>query len=454
MGMPIQVTDAEGSSSWVDSDTGEPVAGPPTVNPFAQADTVGGRVKLSDLASIGITADHLAATGFRDNGDGTATRMALLEDPTANQQNSSGLTGMINATLGNPLLYAGIAGAGALGAFGSASAFGADAALAAGGAGSAAGGGAALAGGASAADAAGLAQMAADAGLTGQAATNFVASGGTLGSTAGLNTLGSSLGVNPRDGLANPFTSPEIPEIYQGSNPVAGSTPTGGFNMDYFKNTPTSSLTGKLTDLGIDPARAAQFAQSLSGAGSGVSALSNLFSGQGGANDYAKLLGAGVDIFGANAARNRSNQLWDAGSDARARFNAGMQPGFDINNIPGYKSALDTSTNAYLSKISAAGGNPAGTGSAQAETQKYLMGSLGLPTWQNYESQNANVGFGQGVTEAGTSGIKGLASAVGQGTGRLTAEPYDMNSTLGNLSSLSELFKKFGGGGDMFTTQR
>jgi hypothetical protein len=96
-----------------------------------------------------------------------------------------------------------------------------------------------------------------------------------------------------------------------------------------------------------------------------------------------------------------------------------MQPGFDLNSMPGYSGALQTSSDAFTRSLSAKGGNPAGTGAAQAETQKYLMGSVGLPAWQQYFNDNATVGYNPASVGAANS-YQNLASAVGQGTNALT----------------------------------
>jgi len=363
--------------------------------------------------------------------------------------------------------------------------------------------------GAGAADALGLAQMGQAAGLSGGALDSFVASGGTLGSTAaggggiGLGALSNaggavdpSWGVNPQTantGTANPFTSPDIPEVYQSvpssggnflqdlpswmqpspsslaSNAASSLLDNNGVNIPTTPNANplTQNLGGGAGTTDFLGNQTAGNVYNLGNSGTGTipggtsnlgnlggakSALDRIMSGTATASDYAKLAGAGIDVAGALASKNRQDQLWDAGSDSRARFNAGMTPGFDLNSMPGYKSALDTSAQSYLSGLSAKGGNPAGVGSSQAETQKYLMGSLGLPAWNNYESLNSGVGFGGATVNAGTQGIQNLASAAGQGIGSLTNTNSDLTSTLGNLGNITGLLKKLGVGGDIFST--
>jgi hypothetical protein len=123
----IQVQ-GEGGLQWVDSDTYLPVA-PPSgqgSNGTSWADTVGGTGSMKDLAALGITGEHLQAAGFRDNGNGTATRMELREDPTAAINNShdigrfmpAGIMALATAGMGGYLpgtesMFAGAAGAGA-----------------------------------------------------------------------------------------------------------------------------------------------------------------------------------------------------------------------------------------------------------------------------------------------------------------------------------------------------
>jgi len=93
-----------------------------------------------------------------------------------------------------------------------------------------------------------------------------------------------------------------------------------------------------------------------------------------------------------------------------------MQPGFDINSIPGYKASMDTAAETYLRKLSATDGNPAGIGAAPSQTQAYLMGNIGMPAWQNYFNSNSNAG---GLSNLATGSFNGLSQNTGAGYGSL-----------------------------------
>jgi hypothetical protein len=277
-----------------------------------------------------------------------------------------------------------------------------------------------------------------------------VTSGAPATSTAGFNINDPSTWPNINTptgtGLNNTNAPADLLNQYTSPLPNTGGLPSSGNVVDL-------ANSGNMTTGVNSTATGSSTLSSLTDAAK-KSALDRIMNGTGTAADYAKLAGAGIDAFGALNTFNRQNQLWDAGAASRDRFNAGMQPGFDINSIPGYKAALDTSSDAFTRSLSAKGGNPMGTGSAQAETQKYLMGTVGLPAWNNYQSLNANVGFG-GPTTGAANSSQNLTSALGQGIGTLTQPSNDLASQLGNLSQLNEFLKKNNiNAGDIFTTDR
>ena len=152
---------------------------------------------------------------------------------------------------------------------------------------------------AAAADAAGLAQMAADAGLTGTAADAFVASGGTLGSTAAGG--GGVAGINgwevfdaPQQ-FANTTTTTAGPQPMLDVPPVEGPPPAGELTAPNMLQ-PAPSLTSGVSTEGMwSPNIEHAFPASLS-SGSGAGALALDFAG---------------GMFGGNAAGAPGGSLVD-----------------------------------------------------------------------------------------------------------------------------------------------
>lgn len=196
----------------------------------------------------------------------------------------------------------------------------------------------------------------------------------------------------------------------------------------------TSAITGTLGN-------AAKSA--VTGALGSKSLLDNL----GSPRSLATLLAGGLDLYGVNQRNNLLKEIadrsWNAGAPSRSRFEAANTPGFDLNAIPGYSSALQTSADAFTRSLSAKSGNPTGLGSAQAETQKYLMGSLGLPAWQQYANLNANAGglsqLSGNALNASTNVANSIAdpyNVIGKTAGNIFNPPSDLQTTLANLKDL------------------
>ena len=257
-------------------------------------------------------------------------------------------------------------------------------------------------------------------------------------------------GYTPTPDVPTPNLSAPTTDVF--GNPLPGQTYNLGNSGTGMTNLNTSLMGGN------DPF-GNWLKQQMSSPTSSLKSLTGSKSGitnPDGSINYGNLISSGADLLGAYNTYNRQNQLWDSGAASRDRFNAGMQPGFDLNSMPGYKGALDTSSDAFTRSLSAKQGNPAGTGSAQAETQKYLMGSLGLPAWRDYENLNQGVGWNQGSIGSANS-AQNLTSAVGQAAGTLlpsnsSGTGSSIASQVGNLSQLNDYLKKLGvNTADMFT---
>lgn len=389
-------------------------------------DTVGGTAPLSYLASIGITGDHLAKTGFRDNGDGTATRMSLIEDPTASQQNSSGINGMIGPLITG--LAVGGMGAGALGLLGDLGTAGSLADL--------------YGPPISASSAFGPPAYAAGTGSVGQFATGAAAGNGATNMSGFLSDLPQWAGGGSDAALAG--------DILNGG---ASAVDTGGLlggptTTDWLGN-PLSGYTYNLgnsgtgmTDLvngGSSLSNLVKQVQSIPG---GSTALSRILSGNGNSNDYARLLSSGVDLAGALATTNRQNQLWSAGADSRARFQAGQQDPSTV--LSRFQPAFDQAASSYLRGMSAKSGNPAGLGNGAAETMKYVYNTSMLPTYGASQGLDLSAGYNPSSTGAASS-YANLASALGQGANALTTTT-DQNNLTSALKTLKDL-GLIGGGG-------
>lgn len=132
-----------------------------------------------------------------------------------------------------------------------------------------------------------------------------------------------------------------------------------------------------------------------------------------------------LGAFGANAQANAyedvANQYLGLGAPYRDLLLGSYQPGFSLENEPGYKQALETAQDTFLRAASAgrasgvSRGNPLDQNNpgAWAETQKYVMGSTLLPYLQNYRNTLAGAG-GLGVSQSAPAAL-----GAAQGTGNI-----------------------------------
>lgn len=271
--------------------------------------------------------------------------------------------------------------------------------------------------------------------------TNNAANTATLGTnigTTGVQVAGNG-GVIPIGGNATSGTG--LDSVNPGS--TVGDGTAGNLGNT---NTVTPSGSGVSTTTGTG----------LPSAGAG-SLVSRIMGGTASDADWAQFLGTlgttALGVAGANQQQNALSSLysnaWNAGAPSRARFESSMTPGFDVKSIPGLSSAMDTATETYLRKLSAQNGNPAGIGGAPAQTESYVLGTVGLPALQNYQSNNSAAGglptisgqaTGAGTTAAQNSG--NIYNAVGYGLGQLT-----------NQQPQNDIFGTSGSGGNQSLAQ-
>jgi hypothetical protein len=155
-------------------------------------------------------------------------------------------------------------------------------------------------------------------------------------------------------------------------------------------------------------------------------------------------LGAGQQ---ADAFQDVYNQQSAIGAPYRNLLQASYQPGFTMANEPGYKDALDLSTDSFLRAASAgrapgvSGGNPFSNPGAWAETMKYVNSSLALPQLNTYRGQLGQFG-GMGLNTAGAASLGGAQTAGGG----LDAIGYGLGTIFNPQPNYADIFKQMGGG--------
>lgn len=183
-----------------------------------------------------------------------------------------------------------------------------------------------------------------------------------------------------------------------------------------------------------------------------TSAIQRILSGEGTMQDFLSVGGAlGGSVLGAlgnDAQRSANNSVADKylqlGAPYRGLLEQSYQPGFTMNNEPGYKDAIDASTNSFLRAASAgrapgvSGGNPMDNPGAWAETQKYVTANTALPQLNTYRSQLGSLGQ-LGTNTAGTANLNAAAGAGGA----YNAAGYGLGQITNPTSSLDDLLKRF-----------
>jgi hypothetical protein len=276
----------------------------------------------------------------------------------------------------------------------------------------------------------------------------------------GLAGLDAAWGVNPRGGMdifdsivdgvyngpdvaaSDPFEAIDrLMRMAPDASGVTDAASQAGFGsfQDYLSGINPSWVSpgGIMNSLGSNVAQSAA-----------KSALSKLLSGEGSADDYLKALGAlapGVlGAIGANQQQNAFSEYADKylalGQPYRDRLNATYQPGYSLMNEPGFADALNVSSKGILSNLSAKVGNPYDNPGAQAEAQKYVMGSLALPQLNTTRSQLGTFG-NLGVNTAGTAdAFKAQTSGSG-----LNAVGYGLSNLLNPQDDIQSLLSKLNG---------
>jgi hypothetical protein len=194
------------------------------------------------------------------------------------------------------------------------------------------------------------------------------------------------------------------------------------------------------------------------GANASGSVLERILNGTASTQDYLSLAGSlgssALGLFGSNAQtgafENTADKYLGLGAPYRNLLQQSYQPGFSMMNEPGYKDALDSSTNSFLRAASSgrapgvSGGNPMDNPGAWAETQKYVTSNTALPALNTYRSQLGT--FGQLGTNIG--GTADLNAAAGAGNA-YNAAGYGLGQITNPSNSLSDLlarFQQLGGG--------
>lgn len=289
-------------------------------------------------------------------------------------------------------------------------------------------------------------------GLTGEG--GLFGGGDALGlGPDGGGTMGGSAG-NPMFGdIYNAFNAADPIEAMHFIEQFGGPQAFGATDMAGALKSINPEWLSALPGLGEAGAKAAQGVASGTAGTAGPesaaakSALAKFFSGEGSLSDYLKIAGiaasTGLGVLGAKGQQDALSGVSDKylalGAPHRARLESTYAPGFDLNNEPGFKSAMDTAAQTQARLWSPRVGNPADQPAAQAEIQKYLFGNVALPQLNTMRSQLGT--FGQlGVNTAGTAAMGGaqtsggMYDALGYGLSNLLAPKED---------DLASLLRKF-----------
>lgn len=273
--------------------------------------------------------------------------------------------------------------------------------------------------------------------LAGEAAPVFT------GGASGAGIAGGALG-----GVPAGLSTAELAALgIGGTGAAAAGAGAGGFNVADFIANGTLPGGGSVAVPSL-PAGSGIGASSLA---SGGSALSRLLDGTATTADYLSLGGNLAGTLGGLASSNQqagafadlANRGWAEGAPSRARYEASFAPGFDLLKAdPLLQGGLDTAANTAARAWSAKAGNPADSPTAQAEIQKYLLGSVYLPQGNAYRSQNATSGqFGTNL--AGTASTNQINAQGGGWEALGSGLEGILNPKQNPLSSLSGILNGF-----------
>jgi len=189
------------------------------------------------------------------------------------------------------------------------------------------------------------------------------------------------------------------------------------------------------------------------GAAAAGTPLSRVLDGTASTADYLSIGGglgaAGLGAYAANQQSNDLNALADKylaiGAPSRSRYESSFAPGFSLENEPGYKAALDQTTEAFLRKASMQG-NPADNPGAWAETLKGVNTSLALPALYNYRNQNAATGGYGAFNSAAPGAATGAIGAQGNVYNAIGAGAADLFNPRPAPITLNDIYRASRGG--------
>jgi hypothetical protein len=248
------------------------------------------------------------------------------------------------------------------------------------------------------------------------------------------------------------FYEPTLTSGLEGAGAYAPTTTAGGGYLPYGEagaqlvDGSAQSIYDSLANQGVTGYDKA-LTSGVAAGGAAGSSLANMGSSLGGGiMDFLKsplantLLGkVAPSVLGylgadkqADSYRDMMNQYYGMGAPYRNLLQQSYQPGFDLNNEPGFKNAMDTGLNTWLRAASAgrasgvSRGNPLDVNNAGAsiEGQKYITGSLALPYLTNYRSGlmgAGQLGLGPSAQFGGNSiqAEGGKYDAIGYGLGEI-----------------------------------
>lgn len=155
-----------------------------------------------------------------------------------------------------------------------------------------------------------------------------------------------------------------------------------------------------------------------------------------------KLGAAGLGAYASNQQAGSLQALADKyaamGAPSRARFEASMTPGFDVNSIPGYSGAVDTASKNILARLSATGGNPFGNPAGLVQANKDIISGTALPAISEYQRLNL-AGGGQANLNAAVPGLE--TSSIGQTGNVYNSLGYALNAATNPTPSLADTIR-------------
>lgn len=268
-------------------------------------------------------------------------------------------------------------------------------------------------------------------------AASGAGTGAALGT--GLNAIPNTSGVIGTGGLGTAgTTATALGEGALGSGlAVPGGVGTGaGAGAAGLSGT---AAAGSALAPGYFAAEGALGTGGAAGAGTGGTGALSTLGGSGALEAIARGLPGALGALGAanqaNAYKDLSRDYMAVGAPSRARFEASFDPGFSMENDPGYQEALKQAAKATLHGLSI-GGNPAGSPNAWAQSLTDLYQKTAYPALQNYRNQNASAGGMGALTAAAPAAASGSIAAQGNVFNGIGAAANDIFNPPKSLSQL------------------